>query len=194
SLQCLVSRGWDINTDVNDSVPSALVYTFEDKKLLEWFMKHGADPNKRCRIRDCTPLSYAVRDAPFEIIKLLFNKGGQIYHGQLLHYAAMRTADDNLVVLQFIYNQDPVYNKSQINKLLDAGSPNYLMNERNGLGTPLHYAASCGSVSIVTFLLDKGSVHDYLDPYHRTAMGYAVQNGHFEVQEILAGQNTDAST
>ncbi|GAB1194167.1 hypothetical protein APSETT444_003408 [Aspergillus pseudonomiae] len=80
-LELFVSHGWDINTDVNDFIPSALVYTFEDKKLLEWFLNHSADPNKTCRIRDCTPLSYAVKDAPHEIIQLSLSKGGQIHHG-----------------------------------------------------------------------------------------------------------------
>ena len=167
-------------------------YTFEDKKLLEWFLNQGADPNKRCRIRDCTPLSYAVRDGSFESVQFLLDKGGHIYHGQLLHYAAMRTRDNAFEVLQFIYNQDPSYSRLQINKLLDEESPNYYMNERSGLGTPLHYAAMYGSAKMVKFLLDKGSNHDYLDPYHRTAMGYAIRNGYLEVQQILnTGKDMD---
>ncbi|KAJ5492260.1 hypothetical protein N7453_010357 [Penicillium expansum] len=143
-VELFLSRGWDINTDMSNTAPSALVYTFEDVGLLKWFLSHGADPNKRCRVRNCTSLSYAVRDGPFNAIKLLFENGGQVQDGQLLHYAAMRTQNDNHEVIQFIYNQDPDYNKLCVNKLLDEGTLEYSMNESSGLGTPLQYAARSG--------------------------------------------------
>ncbi|BAE63378.1 unnamed protein product [Aspergillus oryzae RIB40] len=148
TLKLFLSHGWDINTDIDSLVPSALVYAFEDVELLDWFLDHGADPNKESRIRDCTPLSYAVMEAPFNIVKYLFENGGQLKRGQLLHYAAMRRKDDSYEVLQFIYNEDPDYNELQINKLLDEGTSHHLMNYRSGLGTPLHYAASSGSVDM----------------------------------------------
>ncbi|KAJ5952178.1 uncharacterized protein N7479_010591 [Penicillium vulpinum] len=184
-LELFLSRGWDINADMNDMTPSALVYTFEDVGLLKWFLSHGANPNKRCRIRNCTPLSYAVRDGPFNAIKILLQNGGQVQDGQLLHYAAMRTEDDNHEVLQFIYNQDPDYNKLCVNKMLDEGTPEYFMNERTGLGTPLHYAARSGSAKMVTFLVEQGGAPDRQDPYRRTPIGYAVRNGHHDVEQIL---------
>ncbi|KAB8221227.1 hypothetical protein BDV33DRAFT_190618 [Aspergillus novoparasiticus] len=123
TLKLFLSHGWDINTDIDSLVPSALVYAFEDVELLDWFLDHGADPNKE--------------SPPFNIIKYLFENGGQLKRGQLLHYAAMRRKGDY-----------PDYNELQINKLLDEGTSHYLMNYRSGLGTPLHYAASSGSVDM----------------------------------------------
>ncbi|KAE8328414.1 hypothetical protein BDV39DRAFT_203937 [Aspergillus sergii] len=164
-------------------------YELEDVELLDWFLDYGADPNKESCIRDCTPLSYAVMEAPFNIVKYLFENGGQPKRGQLLHHAAMRRKDDCHEVLQFIYNEDPDYNKLQINKLLDEGTSHYLMNYRSGLGTPLHYAASSGSVEMVSFLLDKGAAHR-LDPYHRSPIGYAVYYGHYEVEQVLKARMT----
>ncbi|KAL4779078.1 ankyrin [Aspergillus varians] len=190
-LELYLSRGLDINADLNDTIPSALVYTFEDTPLLTWFLAHGADPNKKCRLRNCTPLSYAVRDGPFESVKLLFERGGQAQMGQLLHYAAMRCRDDHdddsREVLQFIYNQDPEYNSLQVNKLLDEGTPEYLRNERTGLGSPLHYAAMSGSAGMVAFLLGKGADPGILDLYRRTAISYAIRSGHYGVAETLKG-------
>ncbi|PWY71114.1 ankyrin [Aspergillus sclerotioniger CBS 115572] len=193
-LKLFLDRGWDINTDVSNIIPSALVYTFEDMKLLKWFLSHGANPNKSCRIRDCTPLSFAVRDASLDIVKCLFEHGGQVQHGQLLHYASMRTRDSNCEVLRFIYNLDPGYNKLRINNLLDEGSRNYLMNERSGLCTPLHYAAICGSVDRVNFLLDKGAIPDLLDPYRRSAISYAIYNRHDDVEQLLKERLTGETT
>ncbi|KAJ0413398.1 ankyrin repeat-containing domain protein [Aspergillus carlsbadensis] len=167
-LELLLLRGWNINTDIN-----------HNRDLTNWFLNRGADPNKRCLIRDCTPLSYAVLNGSFDVIKLLFEKGGgEIQQGQLLHYAAMRTqVDDSIQVLSFIYDQDPDFNKSRLDKLLDEGTPEYFMNERSGLCTPLHYACMSGSVDMVRFLRDKGAVSRQ-DPYNRTPLGYAIRNGH----------------
>ncbi|KAL4953167.1 hypothetical protein BDW69DRAFT_184736 [Aspergillus filifer] len=82
-------------------------YAIKDREFTKWFLDHGADPNKRCHLRDYTPLSYAVRDAPFDIIMLLLEEGGGIRQGQLLHYAAMRNKGDSFQVLSFTYDQDP---------------------------------------------------------------------------------------
>ncbi|GAD99606.1 conserved hypothetical protein [Paecilomyces variotii No. 5] len=146
-LELFLNRGWDINTEVDRRRPSALVYAFHDMTLLTWLLDHGADPNKRCQMRDCTPLSYAVVDAPFGTIQLLFKYGGSADRGQLLHYAAMRECADNLEVLKFIYDKNPDTNAIRINKLLDEDCPeDFAMNFRAGLGTPLHYAALVGSL------------------------------------------------
>ncbi|KAJ5496768.1 hypothetical protein N7463_008755 [Penicillium fimorum] len=86
-LELFLSRGWDINTDINDMVPSALVslqyymYTFEDVGLPKWFLSHDANTNKRCLIRNCTPPSYAVGDGLFDVIKILFENGGRVNMG-----------------------------------------------------------------------------------------------------------------
>ncbi|KAG0157525.1 hypothetical protein PDIDSM_4710 [Penicillium digitatum] len=149
-LELFLSRSWEINADMSDTVPSA--YTFEDVGLLKWFLNHGADPKKRCRIRNCTSLSYAVRDGPFNAIKILFESGGQVQDGQLLHYAVMRTKNDSHAVLELIYDQDSDYNKQCVNRMIDEGTPEYSMNERSGLGTPVHYAARSGSAEMVIFL------------------------------------------
>ncbi|KAL2833567.1 ankyrin repeat-containing domain protein [Aspergillus pseudoustus] len=87
-LGLFLDRGWD----VNNPVPSTLVFTCEDLRLLQWFLRHGADPYKCCRIQDCTPLSYAIRDGSFDTQR-----------GQLLHYAALRNKNDGLKIDMFIF-------------------------------------------------------------------------------------------
>ena len=155
---------------------------------LEWFLKHGADLNKRCHIRDFTPLSHAVLEGTLETIEILFRNGGSAAHGQLLHYAAMREGTDSLTVLEYIYNQDPEANALNVNKLLDQDSPtDFAMNYRAGLGTPLHYAALAGSLDSVKFLVEKGGDPWILDPYRRTALSLAIYNNQEHVAQFLRG-------
>ncbi|EGC47853.1 ankyrin repeat protein [Histoplasma capsulatum var. duboisii H88] len=161
-------------------------YTFDDTALLEWFLKHGANPNKRCHVRDCTPLSFAVLEGSLEVMKILLENGRSSSQGQLLHYAAMRKTTDSLAVLEYIYNKCLEINASNINKLLDQGSPEYFaMNRRAGLGTPLHYAARAGSLDSVQFLVGKGGNPWILDPYRRTACGWAIYGEQEHVAQYL---------
>lgn len=73
-------------------------------------------------------------------------------------------------------------------KLLDEGTPEYFMNERSGLCSPLHYAAISGSAEMVALLLEKGADPSLMDPYRRTSIGYAVHKGHHGIAQALRGK------
>ncbi|QSS54004.1 ankyrin repeat protein [Histoplasma capsulatum var. duboisii H88] len=119
-------------------------------------------------------------------MKILLENGRSSSQGQLLHYAAMRKTTDSLAVLEYIYNKCLEINASNINKLLDQGSPEYFaMNRRAGLGTPLHYAARAGSLDSVQFLVGKGGNPWILDPYRRTACGWAIYGEQEHVAQYL---------
>ena len=121
-----------------------------DPELLTWLVQHGADPNARCMF-DITPLSIAVQRAPATTIRLLFNLGASVKHGQPLHYAVRHGQTNEVIEL-----------------LLDRGaSPNKLMFEDDdvsfyhfkclGLGTPLHEASRRGDDRMVQLLLTHGA-------------------------------------
>ncbi|CRL25843.1 Ankyrin repeat-containing domain [Penicillium camemberti] len=38
---------------------------------------------------------------------------------------------------------------------------------------------------MVTFLVEQGGAPDLQDPYRRTPIGYAIRNGHYEIEQIL---------
>ncbi|KAE8151985.1 ankyrin [Aspergillus avenaceus] len=185
-LQSILDFGWDINTEsaIDNKVPSALVYTFDDVALATWFLKHGADPNKRCQLRDATPLSYAIFEAPFMIIELFFQYGGSTECGQLLHYASMRYDPDGLRILKHLYNKDPCI-MDRANDYLDEGYEEFAMNYRFGLCTPIQYAARAGSLESVRFLVEQGGDPWRLDPYRRTALSYAVRHQHEPIKHYL---------
>jgi hypothetical protein len=59
---------------------------------------------------DCTPLSIGVRRASFSTIKMLFDRGGSIQHGQLLQYAVNRDEPDHLEVIDFLAEKGAAIN------------------------------------------------------------------------------------
>ncbi|KAK2763316.1 hypothetical protein FQN54_009952 [Arachnomyces sp. PD_36] len=185
-LQSYLDNGWDINTPMDTHNPPALAFAFENEKLVDWFLDHGADPNERCSFQDCTSLSIAVRDASIAIIKLLFERGGSIERGQLLHYAAQRKGDDRVEVLQFIFAKNPTFIGKTVNKIKDEDNPeDYCRNLFSGLGTPLHYAAREGFLDVVQFLLQNGADTQRQDPQGKIALDWAEYYGHEPVVEEL---------
>ena len=124
----------------------------KDIKLILWFLSHGANPNATCGL-DITPLSIAVRDAPFENIRILFDHGGSIEHGQLLHFAVVRGLPDRIEVLDYLLDKG-----ASINSLMYENSADSYEQERlSGLGTPLHSAAAMGRLDMVDILLLRGA-------------------------------------
>lgn len=116
----------------------------DDEELNKWFLAYGADPNAECGL-DLTPLSVAVQQAPFRIVKLLFEDGGSIKHGQLLHYAVRRDLPDQLEVLEYILDKEPQINHVMYQNRLDC----YYHQRAFGIGTPLHEAAGRGNLDVV---------------------------------------------
>lgn len=132
-----------------------------DTNLTLWFLAHGANPNAECGL-DFTPLSVAVFEAPFAIIKLLFDRGGSTKHGQLLHYAVRRNHADRVEVLKFIISKGVSINDLMYQNRLDC----YEQLKYFGIGTPLHEAAEQGKQDVVELLLAEGA-----DPLIKDAKG-----------------------
>jgi ankyrin repeat protein len=122
-----------------------------DKELTKWFLAHGANPNEGCML-DVTPLSYAVEFATFEVIKLLFNQGGSIERGQLLHFAAYRKSADQAGVLAYLVEKGFNVNHIMYQNRMD----NYNMQKDWSLSTPLHRAAERGQLIGAKWLVEQG--------------------------------------
>ncbi|GES63168.1 hypothetical protein ATEIFO6365_0014021600 [Aspergillus terreus] len=150
-------------------------YALDNPEMATWFLNHGADPNKRCQMRDATVPSYAIFEASFETIELFFAYRESTEHGQLLHYASMRRDSDGATILQYLYNKNPRI-MERVNNVLDEGYPKFATNYRFRLCTPPQYAARAGSLDSVKFLVEHGGDRWRLDLYGRTALSYAVHN------------------
>jgi len=155
---------------------------FDDEVLTKWFLFHGANPNAQCGSGlDLTPLSIAVSEAPYSIIEMLFNHGGSIKHGQLVHYAVRRNMPDCLKVLKFLISRG-----ASINHVMYYDCPHcYHRQSAFGLGTPLHEAADEGKLDVVKFLLERGADPLVKDSRGRLAIERAEHKAHTVVVEHL---------
>ncbi|KAG9228138.1 ankyrin repeat-containing domain protein, partial [Amylocarpus encephaloides] len=163
-FQVFLDYGWNINEPLERTMPPALSYISDDRGLTEWFLNHGADPNTICAW-DFTPMSEAMCRASLGTIKLLFDHGGNIEQGQLLHHAVQRAAPDVLELVGLLLDRGASINEIQYENHAESWRDRCLF----GLGTPLHYAAQSGNIQLVMFLLSKGADATIKDTKGRTA-------------------------
>lgn len=146
--------------------------SYHNEEICEWLLERGADPNAQC-VLDITPLSIAVQEASFDIIKLLFKHGGSIQYGQLLHYAIRRRSADHLAVLGFILDKGPSINQV----MFENHPPSYELQKPFGIGTPLHEAVELGNVDVVDALLTRGADPAVRDVRGESAIEKAERHG-----------------
>jgi len=152
----------------------------QDEEMVDWFLWHGADPNARCSY-DITPLSYAVRDAPVPTIQKLFDRGGSIHAGQLLHFAVYRKAPDVLEVLSFLLDKGAPIN----DVMYQNDEMSYKMEVYEQKGTALHSAAMQGRLDLVQFLIANGAHPAIRDAYGLTPLQWAEKEGALSVVTYL---------
>lgn len=152
----------------------------EDTKLTLWFLSRGANPNATCDL-DITPLSIAVRDGPFETIRILFDYGGSTEHGQFLHFAAIRGLSDNMEVLEYLLDKRTPINSKMYENCADS----YEQEMFSGLGTPLHSAAATGRLDMVDLLLSGGADPSIRNTWSKLAVEEAELDGRSEVVNRL---------
>ncbi|TKA57306.1 hypothetical protein B0A55_11464 [Friedmanniomyces simplex] len=178
-LDILLQGGWDINAAIEWCVPPALAFAVEDAALTNWFLQRGADPNAKCFL-DITPLSAAVQYASIATIRKLFEHGGSITDGQLLHYAVLRDREERVEVIRYLVSKG-----SQVNAVLYQDSPrSFEQRKALGLGTPLHAAAERGDLSVVHTLITMSA-----DP-SQTARGSLMARPVLSLQSSLLGVYT----
>lgn len=92
----------------------------------------------------------------------MFDKGGSIEHGQLLHFAANRVLPDRIQVFEYVLDRGASINGIMFQNCAES----YEQERYSGLGTPLHSAAKTGNLDMVEIILLKGA-----DPSIKDSMG-----------------------
>ncbi|KAK0981175.1 hypothetical protein LTR91_012032 [Friedmanniomyces endolithicus] len=181
-LELLLQGGWDINEKIAWDDPPAFGRAVEDDELTDWFLLNGADPNARCGV-DLTPLSIAVRDAPLATIRKLFEHGGSVASGQLLHHAVMNNVAEPTELIKYLVGQG-----SRINAIMYQSCPqsyDELLGLGFTLGTPLHEAAERGNLTIVRTLVAIGADASIRDSRGDLAEDRAQNDRHMAVSTFL---------
>ena len=153
-----------------------------DDSIISWFLANGANPDATCQM-DMTPLSTAVQYAPFPVIERLFAYSQAPYHGQLLHYAALRTSNDCEKVIKLVLQQGHI---SQVNDTMYQNHAfSFEIRKCVGLGTPLHEAARTGNPGAIRVLLDNGADAAALNTCGQTALEVAEISDNRTVSDLI---------
>jgi ankyrin repeat protein len=138
---------------------------------------------------DFTPMSEAMCLASLDTIKLLFDRGGNIKRGQLLHNAVQRASPDAPELVSSLLDKGISINEIQYQN----HAPSWRDRFPFGLGTPLHYAAQEGKVELVKLLLSRGADPTVKNTKGRTVLQSAEFYRQAQVVELLQG-NLEQST
>ena len=141
-----------------------------DLKLVQWFLSHGANVNLRqTAYTSDTPLTYAVRFASVDIVKLLVTHGSKVTRGYPLHAVAESSLPGRLEVLRFLLDHG-----ARMDELQLAGNRRrFKLLSRIGLGTPLHAAVKEKKITVASILLDCGADRDIVDTKGQTPLDLA---------------------
>ena len=146
-----------------------------DPKVARWFLEHGAKPRKQAPgTEDLSPQNIAVRYSTPEIMKVLFDAGGDPKKGTLLHAAA---TFDRLEMVEFLVESGADINAAYVKpgdkyyewcKLGSSGG-------RTPVGPPLYTAIHFRRPGVVKLLLKLGADASIKEVHGRTVVEYARQ-------------------
>ncbi|EPS31282.1 hypothetical protein PDE_06237 [Penicillium oxalicum 114-2] len=164
-LECFLRAEWDINEPIDILIPPALCYAVTVTDMTSWFQEHGANPNRRCEV-DCTPLSFAVRNASLSIIELMLDYGGDV-KGQLLQCAVYRKEglEDVITLL--------VERGASLNAPMYQDGPTLMRFFPMSLGTALHVATEQRKTNAVRLLINLGADTEVKDANGDSALEWA---------------------
>lgn len=146
--------------------------------MTRWFLDHGANPNARCEV-DCTPLSYAVRNASLSVIELMLSRGGDVQKGQLLQRAVSRDEQLGDVISLLVDKGAP------LNATMYEDGPTLQRFFPMSLGTALHIATEQGKTDAIRILIRLGADTGVKDANGDTALEWARKWNKTELVELL---------
>lgn len=146
--------------------------------MTKWFLEHGANPNTSCDV-DCTPLSYAIRNACLSVIKLMLDHGGDVQKGQLLQYAVCRDEglEDVIALL--------VERGASLNATMYEDDQTLMRFYPMSLGTALHTATEQGKANAIRLLKHLGADTEVKDANGDTALEWARKWNKAEMVRLL---------
>ncbi|KAJ5952723.1 uncharacterized protein N7479_011136 [Penicillium vulpinum] len=139
---------------------------------------YSASFRRGCEV-DCTPLSYAVRNARINVIEMLLNRGGDVQKGQLLQYAVCRDEELEDVISLLIDRGAP------LNATMYQDGPTWMRFYPMSLGTALHIATEQEDSNAIRLLIRRGADTGVKDANGDTALDCAQKWNKTEMVKLL---------
>ncbi len=162
----LLERGVDPDAKDDANGATALHHAAwaGDRERVDLLIEHGADPALRDRSYGATPLGWAHEGGHLELVE---------------HLAYLRPPD--LVDAAWLGDADRVRD-------ILAADPSLVDGPEGGAASPLRSAAWHGHPRVVRILLEHGADRTLRHPESgKTALDYAQERGHTEVEALLRG-------
>jgi hypothetical protein len=103
---------------------------------------------------------------PLDVMRMPFERGGDVKRDQLLHNAVLRDGPDALVLLGLLLDTSAAINEIQYENHPQAFVERYAF----ALGTPLHCAVREDKSELVSYFLQKGADYSLRETSDRTAL------------------------
>ncbi len=189
AFNMLIEYGADINVcDAQKNTALHYAALFEEVDIVQTLINNGAIVNCKNEL-GYIPLEYMegifsaysnnqYREKRLIIAKLLLDSGSELFNsssGVGVLFQAARGDDDE--VLNFLFS----------NYDIDINIQSKVENQ-----TALMYAAMRGSDHACIFLIQSGADVSLKDTQGKTAYDYAIENGYYELAEMISTQGTDA--
>lgn len=185
AVRLLVEAGADVNVS-NDDRMSPLHYAalWNDDSIIYYLIEHGADVNNK-NIHGETPLeillyyskAYYNEQYNFErlnIALLFLKKGAEINNTKSLGCIIFQAAvGDDDVFLDYLFSNYDI---------------NINMKSTYAKQTALMFASARGSIHACVFLTAHDTDLSIKDSYGKTAYDYAIENGYYELAEMIKPQ------
>ncbi|KAL8691242.1 MAG: hypothetical protein Q9218_003482 [Villophora microphyllina] len=174
----LITAGFmDINEDF-EHAGDLLINTVWELKVdfVRWLLEHGADPNSGHLMADSTSaLCAAAERAHLPLATMLLEYGAHVSGTAALPGAAGR---GHLEMVRFLLERGAAIDEVGVH---DFGDRRKKAQE----GTALHKAAERGDIEMARVLLDRGAGIEVRDPFDRTPLVRAKENGQDAMIEFL---------
>jgi ankyrin repeat protein len=152
----------------------------KNKRLLAWFLAHGASPNAPAATSR-TAIDAAARIASAQVVARLLQHGGTIGTTNALHMAIRSPKPGRYEMVECLLEVG-----AHIDALEHEGTEQLLTRASSELGTALHNAAREGRDDLVRLLLERGANVGIRDTLGRTPAELAEEEGHLGLVSALS--------
>ena len=155
-------------------------HLLDDEEIVDWLFQHGASanagPNNHTHV-----ISLAVAISPIPTVDMLFEHGGCVMEGQLLHNVIERKGD-------------PEERNQILRMLLKKGAPTDELEhspawdfrgQKWGFATPMTKAIHCKQPDTLRILLEHGADMWHTDAWRRAPKGIAILTKQDDCLRIL---------